>query len=182
MKCVSVSCSVLLYYQPLPPAFSCSRCCLCELCRGGVVPKKQYYRPNSTRTPLKVTLPTEKRRHRKIAFWGLCLISRVPGVSLVVWDGASVAVDVAWRLQGLFLATGSLQASTPYLGGVLLAVITTWLFAADSLSKKVRTEDRTLAIPSRAPPFPLHPTPCFFCFMKAGYSVCMVICPSYDEA
>ncbi len=40
-------------------------------------------------------------------------------------------------LQGLFLATGSLQASTPYLGGVLLAVITTWLFAADSLSKKV---------------------------------------------
>ncbi|CAM9880086.1 unnamed protein product [Pylaiella littoralis] len=38
--------------------------------------------------------------------------------------------------QGLFLATGSLQASTPYLGGVLLAVITTWLFAADSLSKK----------------------------------------------
>ncbi|CAN0262335.1 unnamed protein product, partial [Ectocarpus sp. 4 AP-2014] len=38
--------------------------------------------------------------------------------------------------QGLFLATGSLQASTPYLGGVLLAVITAWLFAADSLSKK----------------------------------------------
>ncbi|CBJ30232.1 plastidic ATP/ADP transporter [Ectocarpus siliculosus] len=38
--------------------------------------------------------------------------------------------------QGLFLATGSLQASTPYLAGVLLAVITTWLFAADSLSKK----------------------------------------------
>ena len=43
------------------------------------------------------------------------------------------------RSQGLFLATGSLQASTPYLGGVLLAVITTWLFAADSLSKKVWT-------------------------------------------
>lgn len=39
--------------------------------------------------------------------------------------------------QGLFLATGSLQASTPYLGGVLLVVITTWLFAADSLSRKV---------------------------------------------
>ncbi|CAN0307287.1 unnamed protein product, partial [Hapterophycus canaliculatus] len=38
--------------------------------------------------------------------------------------------------QGLFLATGSLQASTPYLGGVLLVVITTWLLAADSLSKK----------------------------------------------
>lgn len=43
--------------------------------------------------------------------------------------------------QGLFLATGSLQASTPYLGGVLLAVITTWLFAADSLSKKVQQQE-----------------------------------------
>eukprot|EP00904_Undaria_pinnatifida_P004045 jgi/Undpi1/13641/HiC_scaffold_9.g03295.m1 len=38
--------------------------------------------------------------------------------------------------QGLFLATGSLQASTPYLGGVLVVVITTWLYAADSLSSK----------------------------------------------
>lgn len=45
------------------------------------------------------------------------------------------ALDFFW--QGLFLATGSLQVSTPYLGGVLLAVISAWLLAADSLSKKV---------------------------------------------
>lgn len=51
--------------------------------------------------------------------------------------------------QGLFLTTGSLQASTPYLGGVLVVVISVWLFAADSLSHKVSAPVKVYTLCSR---------------------------------
>ena len=40
--------------------------------------------------------------------------------------------------QVMIVAFGSLAASTPYLGVILLGIVITWMFAANSLSKQVR--------------------------------------------
>jgi ATP:ADP antiporter, AAA family len=46
--------------------------------------------------------------------------------------------------QLLIGTTGSLAASTPYLGGILGVIILGWLNAARSLNKKISADERKL--------------------------------------
>lgn len=46
--------------------------------------------------------------------------------------------------QLLIGTTGSLAASTPYLGGILGVIIVGWLNAARSLNKKISADERKL--------------------------------------
>ena len=43
--------------------------------------------------------------------------------------------------QLMIIGFGSLAASTPYLGAILLAVVLAWLAAASSLNKQARRHD-----------------------------------------
>lgn len=46
--------------------------------------------------------------------------------------------------QFLIAQTGSLQASTPYLGGLLLGIVITWINAAANLNKQVTVKTKEM--------------------------------------